>query len=816
MPLLFAVSVLSAGVLGYEILLMRLFSIIQWSHFAYMIISLALLGFGASGTFLALSQGWLLPRFAVAFPAAAAMFGLTSVGGYALAQRLPFNPLEVVWDARQQLYLFELYLILAVPFFCAATCIGMALSRFRERIGRIYRYDLTGAGTGALGVVVALFAFPPADCLRLVGGAGFLAAALGRLAGGSRAARLEALALVAVAVAATLAWPADWLALRVSPYKELSLALRVPDAAVVEERSSPLGLLTIVESPTIPFRHAPGLSLNATTEPPPQLGVFTDANSLTAITRFDGNPEPLAFLDGQSGALPYHLLDRPRVLILGLGGGAGLLRALYHGASAVDAVELNPQMVALVGRTFADFAGRPFDADGVRIHVAEARGFVARADAAYDLIELSLLDSFSAAAAGVYALSESTLYTVEALEAYLRRLNPGGFLAITRWLKLPPRDGLKLFATALRALERSGVSDPARRLALIRSWKTTTLLVKNGAFTNEETAALRAFSEARSFDVAYYPGMPAEEANRYNQLERPYLYEGARALIGPDREAFFDKYKFHVAPATDDRPYFFRFFTWRVLPELLALRGRGGVALVEWGYVILISTLVQAVAASLVLILLPLAALRRRGGELKASRHGLRVVVYFLALGLAFLFVEIAFIQRFALFLSHPLYAIAVVLCGFLVFAGLGSGFAPRLTHLVGERAGPGRPGLALALAVGGIVTAALVYLVLLPPLFDWLRPIPDAGKVAVTLALIAPLGFCMGMPFPLGLTRLAVAAPGWIPWAWGINGCASVASAVLATVLAIHFGFTAVVGLAAGLYVVAALAFARPLARAA
>jgi len=844
MFLLLSISVISAAVIGYEILLMRLFSIIQWHHFAYMIISLALLGFGASGTFLALAQSWLQPRFAAAFVANAAAFGLSTVGSFALAQRVPFNPLEVVWDCRQLLYLLELYLLLFIPFFGAANCIGLTFARFTDQIGRIYRFDLLGAGTGALGIVLALFAFSPTGCLQLLGTLGFFAAALASLDRALAQPRWRAGVWALCGLALPLAWPQDWLALRPSEYKGLSQALRVPGAEVLSDRSSPLGQLTVVRSPTIPFRYAPGLSLNCFVEPPPQLGVFTDGDSLSVITRYDGQREPLAYLDFLSSALPYHLLQQPRVLILGAGGGMDVLLARYHQATSIDAVELNPQVVDLVRRDYADFAGPLFDAPGVRVHVAEARGFVARSRDRYDLIQVALLDSFSASAAGVYALSESYLYTVEALQEYLRHLRPGGLLAITRWLKLPPRDSLKLFATAVSALERSGATDPGRRLALIRSWQTTTLVVKNGDLTVEDIQALRAFCDERSFDVAYYPGMAAVEANRYNLLDEPYLFEGAMALLSDQREDFLRRYKFYLAPATDDRPYFFHFFKWRVLPELLALRGQGGMPLVEWGYLILIATLLQAAAASLGLILLPLWTLRRSTAP--PRRRG-RVGFYFLALGLAFLFIEIAFIQRFILFLSHPLYAVAVVLCAFLVFAGLGSGYSARLAfppppspppradewgRLEAGATFPGRPhpspppranqprpgsetlgdfpvspslSSPITLAVTGIVLLALLYLFLLPPLFRWLMPLPDTAKILLSLVLIAPLAFCMGMPFPLGLARVAAEAPDWIPWAWGINGCASVLSAILATILAIHGGFTVVVGLAAGLYVLAA-----------
>ncbi|NVL92725.1 MAG: class I SAM-dependent methyltransferase [Desulfobacterales bacterium] len=804
----YAIFLISAGVLGYEILLMRLLSVIQWYHFAYMIISLALLGFGASGTFIALAQRWLIPRFHLSFMINAVLFGFTTVGSFIIAQEIPFNPLEILWDRGQLLYLLVLYLLLSVPFFCAATCIGLTFARFKDQINRIYRFDLLGAGTGALAIILILFAFPPATCLELLGTLGFFAAGLVSLNQALPRSRGIAVALFSCGLILPFTWPDVWLTPRISDYKGVSLALRVPDAEVLGQHSSPLGLLTVVRSSNIPFRHAPGLSLNYFSEPPPQLGIFTDGDSLSPITRYDGKREPLAYLDYLSSALPYHLLEKPKVLVLGAGGGTDVLMALYHQAKNIDAVELNPHIIDLIERVHAEFAGNLYQREDVKVHAAEARGFVAGSSERYDLIQISLLDSFSASASGGYALNETYLYTLEALKEYLHHLQPGGLLAITRWLKMPPRDGLKLFATAVTALEKSGIDNPGQQLVLIRSWKTTTLLVKNGRFTEEEIRAVGMFCEARSFDVAYYPGIRAMEANRYNVLEKPYLYEGATALIGENRNDFLKRYKFYITPATDDRPYFFHFFKWGTLPEIFSLKGKGGLPLLEWTYPILIVTFLLAVVTSFVLILLPLWTLRRNGSS---RRNRSRIAFYFLSLGLAFLFIEIAFIQKFILFLSHPLYAVAVVLCAFLVFAGLGSGYSSQWTHR-SQKFGQKKEGITIVLIVIGIAAIAFSYMILLPPLFHRWMPLPDVLKIPISIVLIAPLAFCMGMPFPLGLSRVAAAMPGFIPWAWGVNGCASVLSAILATMLAIHFGFTVVIGIALILYFSAALALWRPL----
>ena len=795
MALLAAIGILAGTSIAYEILLTRLFSILLWHHFAYMIISVALLGIGASGTFLAFARGMLAPRFTEAFAGCAMLFTGFAMGGFALAQRVPFNPLEVIWDPGQQLHLAQIYGLLALPFFAVGTAIGLAFIVYENRIAAIYRADLIGAALGALLIIAVLYALPPQDCMRVVGGLGVIAASLAVWASKRRrwAAGIAALAVVSAAL-----WPSSWLELQPSPYKGMSIALTAPGARVLAERSNPIANITVVESPVIPFRHAPGLSLSAATEPPPQLGVFTDADGLSTITRFTGDRSALSYLDQQTAALPYHLLKRPRTLVLGAGGGADVLRALYHEAAYTDAVELNPDLIDLVRGEFSGFAGRIYERPDVTVHVGEARSFVEASGGRWDLIQLALLDSFTAASAGVQALSESPLYTVEGLQAYYGHLAPGGLLAITRWLRSPPRESVKLFATAVLALERAGASSPGDRLALIHGWNTATLLVKNGNFEAGEIAAMRTFTETRSFDLAWYPGMSAWEANRFNRQAEPYLYRAATALLGSERDSFLSNYKFHVAPATDDRPYFFRFFKWELLPELVALRDQGGLAQADTGYLVVLLTLMQSVLASLVLILLPLLVLRPRSrAEQKAPPHW-RVAVYFLSLGFGFIFIEISFIQRFTLFLGHPLAAITVVLAAFLVCAGIGSGLCSRLRT----------SGTVLAAAAAAIATFATAYLLALPLLETALLAAPFAAKVIITLLLIAPLGIAMGVPFPLGLAAVASEAPRLVPWAWGINGCASVVGAVLASILAMHVGFSLVVCLAISLYAVAALTF--------
>ncbi len=789
-----AVALTSAAALAYQILLIRIFAIVDWHHLAFLVISLALLGYGASGTLLALARERLLRRFETAAAACAAAFGVTSLGAFLVSQRIELNSLEIFWSTRQLGTLFLFYLLFAVPFFCAATAIGLTLTRYGEESPRLYRADLVGGGVAAAGVTMLLFAVHPVTALQIASAGGFLAAALF----GRGAVILPALLGIALVVAARpLALP-----LRISQFKELSHALRVPEARVLSERSTPLSLLTAVASPAVPFRHAPGLSLTFAGEIPTQIGVFSDGGGMTPIVMgwrlsvggWRGNDRSAAnateegrdsalstqhsalvspdypdYLDSLPTAVAYHLgTPKQRVAVIGSGGGAEVLSALAHGATEVTAVELNPQLVGLV-REWSDV----YDDPRVRVVTSEARSFIRETGERYDVIQIALVGSHGASAAGVQALSESYLYTVEAIRELVAHLRPGGVLVITCWMQSPPREVVKLLATVTEESEHG--------VALIRGWNTATVIVKRGELARSEVEALRTFCEARSFDLDFAPGVERAETNQYNVIEDS-LFDVATTLRGPAREDFLARYKFNVRPATDERPYFFHSFRWSALPELLRLRARGGMPLLEWGYLVLVAGLAQALVAAFALILLPL-ALRARRPAAGAPFNALGLIGYFGSIGLGFLFIEIAFMQRLTLFLGHPLYAIAVVLAAFLVFGGLGSGASAR----IGERRARFVP-----IVVAVLAAIALLFVRVLPLGF------PDAVKIAMSIALIAPLAFAMGMPFPLGLRRLASED---VPWAWGVNGTASVIASMLATLVAVHFGFSVLVLLAAALY---------------
>ncbi|MCR4408462.1 MAG: hypothetical protein NUW24_16335 [Anaerolineae bacterium] len=784
-PFYLGLFLLSTAGLGFEITLTRVFSLAQWYHFAFMVVSVALLGFGASGSALSLfpppGDPIRLRRYTARV---AALFAAGVLISFLIVNFLPFDSYRIAWEPVQVLYMAVYFLALALPFFFNGLLTGALLAALPERTGSLYAANLLGSALGCLVAVIALPSLGGTGTIMLSATLAMLAATLvvWNVKTSVQLPTTFLLTLLTVALTFLTINPPAFLEIRLSPYKDLSYALQYPDATVLSSRWNAFSRVDVVRSRSI--RSAPGLSLRNSVDFPIQDGLYTDGDLRSAITD-PTTPNLDAFLDYLPTALPYHLRPEASVLILEPGGGLDVLLALSGGVREVVAVESNPLAV----RAVDDFGGGVYQEARVRVVVEDGRAYVRRHTVRYDLVILALNGGQRPVVSGAYSLAENYLYTVEAFDDYLSHLNEGGLLAVSRWLQLPPSESLRAWALAVTALERAGVPHPERRLIAIRSWANSVILVKNGEFTAEEITATKAFCADRNFDLVYYPGIRAEEANRYSVVPgAPYYTTFHDLLFAPDRAAFYRDYPYDVRPPTDDRPFFFHFFKWSQTPQIVQALGKTWQPFGGSGYFVLVALLLLALIASAGLIILPL-TLQRRGRERTGrgkKRHRIYVFAYFTLLGLGYLFVEIPLIQRFILFLGHPIYAFATVLFSLLLFSGIGSLLARRF-----------RPPVALALLIG----ATLIYPVLLPVAFRALLGWPLAWRLTATAMGLAPLGLLMGVPFPTGIATLEARAPGLIPWAWAINGCASVLSSILAAMLALSWGFWGVLLLATAAY---------------
>lgn len=761
----------------FEINLTRLYSVAQFYHFAFMIISLAMLGFGASGAWLALFPrlGRRHPRRTLAWLACG--YGITSLGAYLALNWLPFDSFSIAWDRRQAVILVVQYIVLSFPFLCSGAALGLLFSVDPQRVGRLYAVNLAGS---ALGCVLALLVpvwvrGEGIVWLSVIVGGG---AALGFIWPGYRKARSSGAPEHVVAVLAgmvaiggitlLLASPAV-LDLRLSPYKSLSYALQFPSAQVTSQQWNGFSRVDVVESAGI--RSLPGLSYRYMAAPPPQRGLLVDGddlNPILALSPETASPADLAFTDYLPTAIAYQLRPEARALVLEPRGGLETWVALAQGAAHVTAVEANPLIVTVAGEIYAP--------PRVTAVLEDSRSFVRRTPSRYDVVTLPLTTPYRPIRSGAYSLSEDYRYTVEAFRDYLHALAPGGLLVVTRWLQTPPSESLRAFALAVTAVEQTG-GDPAQQIVAFRGYATLTSLVKTAPFTPAELDTIRTFAAERAFDMVYAPDISPDEVNRFNVLAEPEYYRTFTGLLAAeDRAAWYAAYPFDVTPPTDTHPFFGHFFKWSQARQVWAELGKTWQPFGGAGYFVLAALLLLAIGAAVVVILLPVAALRRDRSV--DNRAGL---VYFGLLGLGFMLVEIPLLQRFILFLGHPAYAMTTVLFAILFFSGIGSAFSQRISTR-----------LALALLVGLIG----VYAVGLPWLFARTLAWPLGARMLVAALALAPAGLLMGMPFPQGLRRLGASSSRpemLLPWAWGINGALSVVASVLAALLALSFGFDVV-----------------------
>ena len=769
---------------------MRLFSIVQWYHFAYMVISIALLGFAASGTLLALIQSRIKEALteencALPFSLISFLLFIFIVASFYLAQIIPFSPFQLVWQKRQYVYLAGYYVLFFIPFFLGGCFIGLSFMCYKRTIARVYFYNLLGSGAGVAIAFISFYLIPPALLLMVssfFAFLGFLFSAKAKIR--TRPYLILSIAGVFFLVVCLIK---GGIPLTISPYKGISKGMQLPGATLEYEEYSPLGLVQVVDAPSL--RYAPGLSLTYTQGPPSQKELFVDGDSYGAVTNFKGDKGNLEYLDYSTFALAYHVISPQQVLVLNPGGGSQALAALYHSPAHIQVVESHSGIVGILRGPLKSFSQNIYDHHPhIDVDTASPREFIARDLSAYDLIQLDLIGSWGGVGGGIYATGENYMYTIEAFQEYFDRLKNNGILSASAWLSSPPRTFLKLLALAVETVDKNGGRDGSCSLAAIRSWAAGTVLVKKGEFSPGEVETIKNFCKERAFDLVYYPGIDRRELNHYSVLEKPVYYETMADLLQRDkRNKFYENYVFNIKAPTDDKPYFFHFFRLSALFYLLKTLGREWIPFLEWGYVILWGTLGQALLLAPLFLFLPLVFLRDR--ERLPSLGKGRIFLYFSFLGLGFMFIEMGFIQKFILLLTHPIFALAVTLFTLLFFSGIGSLISSR----VGERS--------RWIPFAGILLFSGIYLIFLDGLLKAFLPYSLFLKCILVVLLLAPLALFMGMPFPIGLQLVSDRQSSYIPWVWGVNGVASVIAPVLGSLLSVCLGFRVVMLLSLLLY---------------
>lgn len=759
LALLFAVS---AAMLAFEILLVRLFEFSHWHHFAGLTISLALLGLGAAGTFLALrgrresahGDGVLLTGAAI--QAAGILVVLV------LHSQVALRPLFAAWDARELTRLLLVDFAAFIPFFGAGLVIGDVFARWPSASRGIYAANLFGSGAGSLAASVLLGFMDVGPALALVAlipAAALLAFALpspGRLAAAA------GVVLCAAGLAAVLRPPVPI----VSDFKALSQALEPADARLVETRPGLPGRLSVIRSES--QRFAPGLSLGWTEPVPSSDAVVIGSDHLVPMPR--RFPARAEHMTASLAGLPFLLRPEGSVLILGASAWQTQVAAADRDITWVEPDGRLLELAARRGLTSGELV-----VDG-------AHRYLAATGRSFELISLD------GAYAGGDAASEDYLMTVDGLAAAMTRLKARGLLALPLELSVPPRRFPRALYTARAALARGIGTDPGRHVAILRGLQDVLLLASPQPLSVSDLDGIRRFAAQWRFDLVWLPDISEAETNRYHRLDSPLFYQSARAVFEGGSLPQSARW-FHTAAADSAHPYFWRSLNWQRLPDFLNAMGRQrALSYLDWTLLLTAASAVLAMLLAVVLIMAPLGRLPPAAGVLSRSS----VALYFASLGLAYMLLELAVFQRAILFLGEPVLTAALVFTVFLIGSGLGSARAPA--------SATARDAARIFLAIGGglVLGAAVLW-----PLADAVITLPRLARMAVLAVALAPLTWAMGRAFPWALRRLA-GHDRWVPWAWAINGFASVVAAALATLISVQWGQPATLSVAAACYVVA------------
>jgi spermidine synthase len=739
-----AIFLISAATLLFQVAFIRIFSASIWYHFAFLVVSVALFGFGASGVALALVPD--RAGDAARRAAAPALFAITAIVAYLGTVAVPFSPFLIAQDPVQILYFLIYDLLMLVPFFCSGSAVALILRDWPARAARLYALDLVGAACGTLLLFLAL--------------AAALSAVAAVLLAPSTRMRLIASTLLAAVVPLVL-WPQLLPDIRLDRSKAVVQIEQRPGAKRVFSAWSALARIDVIEQPAAnPM-------------------IFIDAAAATPVAP----PQRPEAARADLSALAFELHPTPSVAVIGPGGGIDVQNALALGAREVTAVEINPVIIDLVTRRYRDFTGSVFLDPRVHLVRDEGRSFVARSRRKFDILQITLIDTWAASVSGAYSLSENYLYTTEAFASYLEHLESGGSLAITRWYYEMPR----LVSLARAALERLGVRDPARHVAVVGQSVRSVLIVQREPFSPAQIAALRAFASQPGRRMLHDPDA-APEGSVFDAL-----------LLMPDPRPLIESSEVALDPVTDDSPFFFQLTRWKSL-SLTSLRNFTPTSFLDplalpVGQLALVTALAIGLLLSVGLLGVPLAL----GAVPKPGRW--RWLGYFLALGIAYIVVEVVLMQRLALLLGHPTYSVTAVLFAILLFSGLGSAWSDRW------RGSPGALGRFLAVAI----PAAILFVTFaVPPITRALMGLPLGARMLSATLVIAPLAFLMGVPFPLGIRVLGSRGGGTIPWAWAANGCGSVLGSVCAVLGAMLWNFSVMLLAAGALYALALAGISR------
>jgi SAM-dependent methyltransferase len=779
-----ALGLVTAATLMLQIIETRIISVISWYHLAFFVISIAMFGLTGGAVFVYLRREWFRPeRLSYDLTVATLAFALTTnltvlVQLTLVTGAAPSLTSLVAW--------VEFALCLAVPFSFSGVVVSLALTRSPYPIGKVYGADLIGAAIGCIGVLVLLNITSGPSAVLWVGAIiglaalGFAGSGLGALPK-STPLFLYRRSLVTGCLLLAIANTLTTYGVRPTIIKD---HLEGP-ADLAYDRWNSFSRITVSQNQTVPpamFGASPHLP-RSTIE---QRALKIDGGAGTAVYRFDGKIESVGFLRYDVTNLAYAIPDLETGAVIGVGGGRDVLSQRLFGLRDVTGVEINPLIVDVLQRHFSDYTAIA-TLDGVKFEVDEARSWLARTPRSFDVIQMSLIDTWAATGAGAFTLTENGLYTVEAWQRFLDRLNPGGVFTVSRWYAPGEvNETGRLVSLGVATLLANGAAEPRRHLFLAAAGNVATLIVAKSPLSPVTLAALKDAAKANEFTVLLSPDGSAPSA----MLEEIVSAPDRRTLDQATAGFYLD-----LTPPTDARPFFFnqlRFSTLLNANVFSRFTHTGVFA----GNLIATLTLAMLVLISVALIAATIIFPLRSTVRETSWQLAIGGTVYFALIGIGFIMIEIALLQRMSVFLGHPVYALSVVLFSLILSTGFGSMASERV-----RLAGAGM------LAAWSVASTAYVFALpfWLPGLLVDLDGAELLVRAGLCVLVVAPAGFLMGFGFPTGMRLVSAISTGPTPWFWGINGAAGVLAASVAIVTSISFSIDRTLQIGAACYLLVA-----------
>lgn len=756
------IGLISCSMLMYEVLLTRICALRLFFHFGFLVVSNCLLGIGASGSMISLVQAFFAKRERLWIWLFSLLYLISLVLTYLFL--LTFNiAAGVNFVSAREVFNFAFFnLVSAIPFFFAGSIIGLILTFNADQINRVYAIDLLGAGLGCLLCPFLLWKTGAGGCLVFLG---LLALAGAVAAAPSSFKRAAFIGGGVIGMLGLFILPSldRWYPIPSKPRIEFTEEVNIElTRHIFYSRWSTTSRVDLsIFGPEVKYIF--GRGKNRLADPiPEQRFILQDGGAGTFITNFSENPGALKTLAKTTYGIATALKQSPRVFIIGVGGGNDVWGAQANGAAAVKGIELNQQVLDIHRTVLPNYSQNIIEDPRIELVHDEGRSALMREKARYDVIQMSGIDTYTLLTSGAYMMAENYLYTVEAIENMYDKLTDEGIISITRFAH--EMETLRLLATIFAALDDKTAGTLQNSVVCLYTWPLMTTLIKKGPFTAGELAQIDAYAGEEGIDVYYQP------AKQLNNVVEQFIRTD-------DKARFIHDFPRNIAPTTDDCPFFFNFTKWTWLRR--AASHINEPTFVSLGNPFFIfGQLFFSILLSGLFILLPVVIFKRKGLD---STYLTRFLIYFTGLGLGFIAIEIALMQKLVLFLGHPLYSITVTLFSMLIFTGVGSLLSERWFRT---------PTSLVWLVPAGLAALLGLFMLISPTMAGKWITWPQPLRIAVTAAILSPISVLLGIPFAYGIRLLNRFNPTIIPWAWAVNACATVIGSIVAVIFSMNFGF--------------------------